>query len=179
MKLEEGANKFRILSAAVVGFVFWTVDNKPVRVREYPQIIPANIRADSKIKHFWAFAVWNYAAEAVQVLELTQATIQTAINDLIINDEWGEPTEYDITIVRKGEGLETEYTVQPSPHKAAAVGIVRAYESKKVKLDALFDGGSPFEDSDTFDVEKELAGTRDERPAEGIGKMPPKPKSLS
>lgn len=146
MKLVEGKNKFRILSSAITGWELWTDENKSVRFREYPETVPGNMRADSRIKHFWAFAVWNYAAQAVQILQLTQSTIQNAINDLIVSAEWGEPTNYDLTIVRKGEGLETEYSVQPSPHSEPAPSVLAAYKSKKINLDALFDGGNPFEE---------------------------------
>lgn len=146
MKLVQGANKFRILSDAVTGFELWTDENKPVRYREYPESVPGNMRVDSRVKSFWAFVVWNYAAQAVQILQLTQSTIMGAINDLVINSDWGEPTNYDITIARRGEGLETEYTVQPSPHKEVAANIAAAYKSKNINLDALFDGGNPFEE---------------------------------
>lgn len=169
MKLEDGANKFRVLTDAITGYEFWTNENKPVRVREYPKSVPANIRSDSKIKHFWAFAVYNYAAEAVQVLELTQATIQNAINDLYVIAEWGDPKGYDIVVTRKGEGLDTEYTVSPIPHKELSEAARKEFESKQINLDALFDGGNPFEDSDTSEIEDMI---------EDSAKMPPRPKSL-
>ena len=143
MKLEQGDNKFRILSPAITGFEFWTAENKPVRVKEYPNTLPANIRPDSKIKHFWAFIVWNYKDSAVQILEITQATIQQMVNDLVISSEWGNPLGYDITIARKGEKLETEYTVRPSPHKEVAKDVKKKFEETDIKLDALFEGKDP------------------------------------
>lgn len=173
MRLEDGPNRFRILSPAIVGYEYWTADNKPIRLREYPKSVLADIRPDSKIKHFWAMIVWNYAAEAVQILELTQSTIQTAINDLVIIDEWGDPSAYDITVTRKGEGLDTEYTVQPSPHKPVAGLVTSAFEAKKINLDMLFDGGNPFEEADHVQAERDL----DHIVGGGEPvKMPPRPK---
>lgn len=164
MKLQDGANKFRVLSPAITGYEFWTTDNKPVRVREYPKSMPANIRPDTKIKHFWAFTVWNYNEEAVQILELTQATIQNAINDLYVIAEWGDPMGYDIVITRKGEGLDTEYSVSPIPHKPVRGDITQAYEKMTITLDALFDGGNPFEESPTAEVEEDIEEMFDEMP---------------
>ena len=97
-----------------------------------------------RIKHFWGVPVWNYAESAVQILEITQATIQAGITDLVQSEDWGNPRGYDITINRKGEKLNTEYTVQPSPHKPLDEKIRAEFESKKLNLDALFEGGAPF-----------------------------------
>lgn len=144
MKFDDGANKFRVLSQPVMGWEYWTEDNKPVRLREQPQEKPANMREDSKLKHFWCFAVWNYKEAAVQILEITQATIQREIADLVSNPDWGSPTQYDITVTRRGEGMETKYTVQPSPHKLTPPEALTAYENMTINLDALFSGDDPF-----------------------------------
>lgn len=156
MRLEDGDNKFRILSEAITGYEVWTVDNKPLRYRDYPKSMPANIRPDTKVKHFWAFVVWNYKAEQVQILEITQSSIRDQIHEYYKMEEYGEPMGYDIKITRKGEGLDTEYTVQAFPPKAMAGNITAAYEAKKINLDALFDGGNPFEDSATAEIEADL-----------------------
>lgn len=147
-KLEDGANRFRFLSPAIVGWLYWTTENKPARLRERPEELPQDIRYENgkpdKVKHFWAFAVWNYKEGKVQILELTQASIQGPIEDLVVNAEWGDPTGYDITITKKGQKLDTEYTVQPSPHKAVPDDAAAAYKATPVNLDALFSGGDPF-----------------------------------
>jgi hypothetical protein len=80
MKFKEGANKFRILSAPILGYEYWTADRKPVRARELWKVIPtdADISGPNgwSPKHFWAFVVYNFEDKAIQILELTQATIQ-------------------------------------------------------------------------------------------------------
>lgn len=149
MRLEDGANKFRVLSPLVTGYEYWNTENKPVRLREMPGTPPADCRIEDKggkkIKHFWAFVVWNYAVAKVQILELTQSSIQTSILDLVENTDWGTPTEYDITVTRKGQKLDTEYTVHPSPHKPIPADAVEAFKATKIDLDKLFDGGDPVE----------------------------------
>lgn len=149
-KLQDGANKFRILSSPILGHEYWTEDRKPVRSRDPFRVIPAdaNISNGFKPKHFWAFVVWNYAETAVQILELTQTTIQSALTDLIQSEDWGDPRGYDVTVIRKGSKLDTEYSVQPSPHKDVAPEVKAAFEAKKINLEALFDGANPFDEAD-------------------------------
>jgi hypothetical protein len=62
MKLQDGANKFRILTAPIIGWEYWNAENKPVRSRERWSSIPADARLDEgafKPKHFWAFVVYK------------------------------------------------------------------------------------------------------------------------
>jgi hypothetical protein len=79
----------------------------------------------------------------IQILELTQASIQGPIEDLVVTPEWGNPTEYDITISKKGQKLDTEYSVQPSPHKPVAEDVATLFKATHVDLPALFDGKDP------------------------------------
>jgi len=147
LKFRDGANKIRIMSAPVMGHEYWTTDKKPVRSREPFSAVPADARLDDgqfKPKYFWALVVWNYAQSALQVMEITQSSIQGPIEELALNEDWGDPREYDITINKKGEGLDTEYSVQPSPHKAVPVEAHKAYREARINLEALFDGGDPF-----------------------------------
>jgi hypothetical protein len=156
MKLKQGANKFRILSAPILGYEYWTAPKageqygKPVRSRELPKVIPvdADISKGWNPKHFWAMVVWNFEDRAVQILQLSQKSIQQSLTELIHNEEWGDPRGYTITITRKGEMLDTEYSVVPSPKADVPAEITRMYEEKNVDLDALYDGGNPFDATD-------------------------------
>lgn len=139
-KLQDGDNKFRILSKPIVGWLGW--ENKvPHRFRMNDK--PTK-QFDQPLKHFWAFIVWNYNEQAVQILELTQATVQKAIADLSKNDDWGAPFFYDIKITRKGKDLNTEYSVMPSPKKDLGEEIKKAALEKPAYLETLFDGGDPW-----------------------------------
>jgi len=148
-KFEKGANKFRVLSSAIIGYEYWNLEGKPVRLKEYPQVMPKDIRAEEdgtfKINHFWAFVVYSYSHSRVQVMEVTQKTIMREIKALVSNEDWGDPKGFDITVTKEGEKFETKYTVQPSPHKELADDIKEiAKNADTVKLDALFDGSDPF-----------------------------------
>lgn len=150
MKLEDGDNLFRALSSVTVGYQYWTTDNKPVRLTERPQTTPTDIRLEkdgkpTKIKHFWAFIVWNYKAKKIQVLEITQSSIQEAINNLVNDEDWGSPKKYDIKINRTGEGLDTVYSVNPKPHTPLNQEIANEFANTPYDLANLFIGGEVFD----------------------------------
>ena len=108
MKFEQGENRFRVVSKTpIIGYEYWTPENKPVRVREMPSEMPKDLRRAkgredehwmSSVKHFWAFAVYNYRDQRVQVLEITQTSIQNGLTALFKNEDWGHPSQYDISI---------------------------------------------------------------------------------
>lgn len=147
-KLKDGKNRFRILSPAITGYEYWNLDNKPVRQKEQFNVIPLDIKLNndgtySQIKHFWAFLVWSYDQKMVQILEITQASIQRQMKTKIDNRE-GKATENDFVVTRSGTGFDTEYDVDildPSPVPTDAVVAMKA---KKINLEALYGGGDPF-----------------------------------
>lgn len=148
MKFQDGENNFRVLSSAIIGWEYWNTEDKPIRSRENFDEIPHDIKTDKngnqKISHFWAFVVWNYEANKVQILELTQKSIMQPIQALIKNPKWGNPKGYDITITRSGSGFDTEYTVMPNPHSDLSPEITSAQLRTKVNLNALYEGADPF-----------------------------------
>lgn len=144
-KFQDGANKFRVLGSAITGWSYWTEENKPVRLRKYPEEMPANIRQGDKLKHFWAFPVWSYRDNSVQIMEVTQASIREAMQALVESEDWGDPKGYDITVTRSGQKLDTTYTVQPSPHKPIPAQAADDLMVTTINLNALYEGGDPFE----------------------------------
>src|SRR3990172_6527620 len=57
MKFSDGDNIFRILSKAIIGFQYFTDENKPVRSKVPFTKIPNDIKVGGQIKHIWAFVV--------------------------------------------------------------------------------------------------------------------------
>lgn len=148
-KIEDGASiKLRILSDAITGWEYWTAENKPVRSKEQFKQLPADIRMQDgkpdRIKHFWAFIVYNYEIGEVQICQVTQKTIQDGI--LALLEDWGEPGRYDIRIKREGERLETKYTVVPIP-PSEFTNTEAINEAMTINLNALYDGSDPFDGS--------------------------------
>ena len=102
------------------------------------------ISPDRSMKHFWAFVVWNYEAKELQILEITQSSIQQHITAITRDPDWGVPFEYDFSVFKTGQKLETEYTVSPKPHKKISDEMQSALIATPINLDALFDGADPF-----------------------------------
>lgn len=147
MKLQQGENKIRILTEPLMGWEYWTEDNegkKVTRVREFKDV-PMEVRSSTdpqaKAKYFWALLVWSYADEQAQVLTLTQASIRKAIAGLDEDPDWGDAREYDLSIKKSGEKLETEYQVNPKPK---AKFVEKGKDIPTVNLEALFDNADPF-----------------------------------
>ena len=162
MRFEQGENKFRILASPILGNEGWVTEErdgkevrKPVRKRMDEKIVGDELGDPEKIRHFWTMPVWNYKAEMVQILEITQKKIQRTLRALAKSEDWGSPLKYDIGVHRTGETMQdTEYQVVPSPPKSVAKEIKEAFDAKPINLEALFDGEDPFEK--TIDVPEDL-----------------------
>ena len=154
MTLEEGQNCFRVLSSAIIGYEWWMENGeegrRPVRVRSADEI-PEEVRqaTDNRqmAKHFWAFSVFNYKTQTIQILVLKQQTIMRAMEAFTKNPKWGNPKGYDLIIERDRTGSkerDVEYHVIPEPPSPLDEGIVELAKSVPVRLEAMFTGEDPF-----------------------------------
>lgn len=159
MRLQQGENRFRILSNAITGTEFWSTDDQggrtPNRRRPGVAVDSRELGVDKhgkpeRAKHFWAFAVWNNVAKSVQILQITQKTIQDGIIALSQSEDWGDPINaYDILVTKTGSGLDTEYTVMPGKPAPTDQAILDEYATAGINLEALYDNGDPFDGSAT------------------------------
>jgi hypothetical protein len=143
MKLQDGENKIRILSKPILGYIDWK-DNKPMRFRMDNKPL-ASVDPKKPVKHFWAFIIFDYATEEIKILEISQVSIQKAIAALSKDSEWGVPYHYDLKITRQGKDMNTEYFVNPSPHKQIGLYVEDLFRDNPCYLEALFDGADPFD----------------------------------
>ncbi len=74
MKLADGDNRIRILTRPVMGWEDWQ-DKSPVRFA-FDNKPLKSIDPKKPIRHFWAFVVYNYNEQKIQILNITQATIR-------------------------------------------------------------------------------------------------------
>lgn len=148
MKFEKGDNRFRILSSPIIGWVGWK-DKKPARHKTEEGF--KGIILDNPYRHFWAMKVWNFKTNRIEVLEITQKGLMSGIESLSKNPDWGSPLGsidkegYALKVSRSGDGLETKYVLEPVPHSKITEEMALEIESVLVNLDALWDGGDPFE----------------------------------
>lgn len=159
MKLENGENRFRIMESPILGYELW-MGGKPKRYKMGEDISMQEVEmADvdkatgepRPPKHFWAFVVWNYKTERLQILEITQKTLQKAITALNRDKDWGNPAGddgYDIVIHKEGQKFDTEYQVNPKPKTGLATEILEAYKNASINTEALFTGDNPFAKGD-------------------------------
>ncbi len=143
MELQDGENRFRILSQPVLGWEDWDANRRPVRYR-FDDKPAKSIDPGKPAKHFWSMIVWNYACEQIQILTVKQSTIQKQIQNLCLDADWGAPYFYDIKILKSGEGKETRYQVNPVPHKPVTASIQKAFNDRWIELEALYDNADPF-----------------------------------
>src|SRR5919199_5480886 len=154
MTLEDGVNSFRILSSAIVGYEWWVENGeegrRPQRVRtanEVPEAVRNASDRRQQARHFWAFTVYNYKTQTIQVLALKQQTVMRAIEAFVKNPKWGNPQHYDLIIekVRTGSrDFDVEYNVIPEPPSKLDEGIAELAKSVPVRLEAMFAGQDPF-----------------------------------
>jgi hypothetical protein len=95
-------------------------------------------------EHFWAFVVWNYEEQQIQIFQTSKKKIQRGIEKYINDEEYGSPLGYNLKIIKEGEGKETEYSVIASPPKPLAPEIAKAYAETNINLESLFTGEDPF-----------------------------------
>lgn len=149
MKFQEGENRFRVLSEAVVGWEGWK-DNVPFRRKGTEQNINADeVDVDAKygkgkpkINHFWGFLVYDYDDKCIKILTLTQKTIMKGIQALVDDKDWGDPMNYDISVAKIKKGERTTYSIKSYPPKAITPEIVTAMTENKLNLEDIFKGKS-------------------------------------
>ena len=121
VKFEPGENRFRMLDAITFGYINWE-DGKPTRY-ETPSDVPTGAE---DVKHFWFVPVWMN--DQVSFLEIHQKSVQRELKFLNDSEDWGDLENYDVIVRRDGEGLETEYFVQPCPKKAKTKEAKKKWE---------------------------------------------------
>jgi hypothetical protein len=85
------------------------------------------------IDFFIAVAVWDYQAEGIRIMQITQKTLMRGIEEVASREEYDPIQAWDLDIKRE----EKSYAVLPLPIKAAtAAQAVDAWESNPVDLAA-------------------------------------------
>lgn len=159
--LDAGPVRFRMLVFPyLTGVECWADDKTPVRAASLAELLslrPANGWRVQKGKEdsprdFIAGVGWNYSAKEIQVALFTQATVLGKLESLENNEDWGDPTKYDLKLSRelKANGF-YEYSVDPCPHKPVPPEAASAWKDLSDKwtgLSALLSGGDPFKPFD-------------------------------
>jgi hypothetical protein len=133
----------RIISNPLEGIEVWK-EGKPIRWKYNGEMPKEAYNADDKPKPFAAFGVWHYKDEMYKIWQCSTRSVLLELANL--NEIEGDPLSYDITITRKGAGLDTKYYVKPSkPSELTEEALFASQEfAAKVDLECLFSGENPF-----------------------------------
>ena len=162
MKFKDGDNVFRILDSAVTGMELW-INHRPVRKRmsdpftreELESADPERDGGIGKPKHFWAFPIIDRSDSTVKILEVTQRSVQDGIKGLVDDEDWGDPTKYDIKVSRSVVKERTTYLVSSKPTKSLSEKELEMWNEVKKQgfsLQSLFTGDDPFSASKLNEV---------------------------
>jgi hypothetical protein len=155
-KLQEGKNRFRVLSDAVIGWEGWK-DKKPFRhegavCKITAEQVDQNQNGQPNINYFWAFVVYNVLEKKIQVWEVTQKTIMKVLKDFEDSPDWGDLKGYDIEINKTKVGDKTTYTTIAVPPKPVTDEVKELYAKTEIDLQKLFAGEYPMTTESTEDV---------------------------
>jgi len=154
MKFLPGSNRFRILGTAKVGWEYWTKGTDKdisVRVTKEESIPMAEVMTDKygnlAVKYFWAFVVYNYDAERIQILQVTQKSVREGMQNFLDKAIWGKvvPGEYvfDVNQGKKADG-KPEYSVIAEPKTEVEKEVLTKLERTLIDMDAWMAGKDPF-----------------------------------
>ena len=134
LKLQKGENRFRFLTSPITGLVWFEEESDGKK--SVHRIRPGEkAPLGAKAKHFWAAIVYDLKSESVKILEITQKSIQSGILNLNSNQAWGNPKDYNLCVVKEGDGMETSYQVLPEPESGVDQAILD--QALKINLNAL------------------------------------------
>lgn len=85
---------------------------------------------EKKITTRYAWVVFNHNEKRSQVFS-QGVSVFRQLAELV--EDWGEPTDYDVTVRRTGEMLETRYSVTPAP-KSIELSAEEKAECEKIDL---------------------------------------------
>jgi hypothetical protein len=145
-KIEQGDNKFRILSSPLMTWNIWS-NGKCSRIPYNPDNKPSTPDGENAgVKHAWNMIVWNYQTEAIEIMELDKMTVIAPLLNHAKDEDWGHPKHYDIVITKSGSGKDgTKYALIAKPKKVVSDLIKEGYFATPIDLsEILKDGGNPF-----------------------------------
>lgn len=73
---------------------------------------------ESRTSTRYAWPVWNFTANAAQILQLPITGFRS-VQAVAIDDDWGDPQAFNINIKRTGAGKDTRYNIIPTPNREA------------------------------------------------------------
>nr|BAR39143.1 hypothetical protein [uncultured Mediterranean phage uvMED] len=104
--------------------------------------------APEKVKFAIAVPVYNYEASSVQIMQLSQKSLQNELDDISQMEDYANMLEWDFVMGKEGNGLETRYSLRTAPRKKGSQATIEAAwtEARAAGFDIgrLLTGENPF-----------------------------------
>ena len=118
---------------------------------DYSRRLNRDGSAPEPAKFAIAVPVFNHDAGSVQVLQVSQKSINREFDSISQMEDYSNLLEWDFVLGKEGNGLNTEYSLRAVPRKKGSQEAVDAAweESKSNGFDVsrLLSGGNPFKES--------------------------------
>ena len=147
----------------LIRHIVWSSDGKPLKftspptrdeIKERAEEVGAVLDGKEKANALYAFTVWNYNEDRIQVFEFSQKGIANPIMEFLTDEEGKKtPHLFDLKLkaIRGKEQTDVTYIVLPVPGKRMKdkvnKEITAAFDEvleAGYDINALTDGGNPF-----------------------------------
>lgn len=122
-------------------------DGQTVKLRfvGYPVVFTKQFPGSESPTTRYAWAVYIYDEDRAAAFE-QGITFFRKLANLAKDEEWGDPSTYDIKVRREGSGTETEYHLNPSPAKSKLT-TEQLEKVAKINLSNMYQGSVSLEDA--------------------------------
>ena len=91
-------------------------DGETVKVRLMSDPVYFDNEYKGSLSSRFAWIAWNHDEQKAQIWATNGATYNS-IKDLVLDDEYGDPSKYDIKITRTGVEQQTRYSIRPGTQR--------------------------------------------------------------
>lgn len=104
--------------------------------------------APEKVKFALAVPVYNYETSSVQIMQLSQKSLQNELDDISQMEDYADLLSWDFVMGKEGNGLETRYSLRPVPRKKGSQDTIEYAWSDSVSggfdISRILTGENPF-----------------------------------
>lgn len=125
------------------GGMFVTIkdgENVKLRLVSEPYIFQEEFQQTEKFSTKYAWVVYNYDDKKGQIFK-QGVKVYKAIAALAVDEDWGDPTNYDIRVSREGSDKQTAYHITPLKKSNLDAKILE--ETGKVDLKKVISNAIP------------------------------------
>ena len=122
-------------------------DGQTIKLRfvGYPVVFTKQFPGSEMPTTRYAWSVYVYDEDRAAAFE-QGITFFRKLANLAKDEEWGDPSTYDIKVRREGSGTETEYHLNPSPAKSKLT-TEQLEKVAKINLKNMYQGSISLEDA--------------------------------